>query len=135
MQNPRFLDVKNPAGADNRFFTDDDGFQLMVLCSPALNIGNNAIVASINTDIRGLPRIYNGGTVDLGAYETQMLPGNHLKTVYVKNTDNSGTQDGSTWQNAFRTLQDALLYCADTIKMNGREYIQRSIRIRTVFSI
>jgi len=39
--------------------------------SPAINAGNNALVSTLATDQRGLPRI-SGGTVDIGAVEVQV---------------------------------------------------------------
>jgi hypothetical protein len=44
-------------------------------CSPAIDAGdNNAFPASITTDLDRNPRVFNGGTVDLGAYEYQTPP-------------------------------------------------------------
>ncbi len=44
-------------------------------CSPAINAGSNTAVPSgITTDLDGNPRFYNGGTVDMGAYEFQSAP-------------------------------------------------------------
>ncbi|THU34956.1 T9SS type A sorting domain-containing protein [Niastella caeni] len=135
-QHPRFLNQQQPAGADNKFFTADDGLQLTVPCSPALNYGNNSLLGSITTDIIGNPRIFNAGTVDLGAYEMQQAPGSHLKTVYVNNSAaNTGTGDGSTWANAFTSLQQAMLYCADTIKIAAGTYLTPNSYTDSVFSL
>ena len=38
--NPRFLNILSPAGPDNKYFTSDDGLQLSIPCSPALNTGD-----------------------------------------------------------------------------------------------
>lgn len=130
---PHFLDLQNPAGADNKLFTADDGLQLTTPCSPAINAGNNASVATTPFDILGQPRIFNGGVVDLGPYEMQFLPGNYMRTVYVRNTNNTGTNDGSSWQNAFTTLQQALLHCADTIKMATGTYLTTNSYNDSVF--
>ncbi len=44
-------------------------------CSPAINTGSNADVpGDITTDLDGNPRIFNNGTVDMGAYEFQDEP-------------------------------------------------------------
>jgi hypothetical protein len=131
--NPRFVNIANPAGPDNRYFTADDGLQLSIPCSPALNSGDNSFVNTISTDILGQPRVFNAGTVDMGAYERQSIPGNTLKTVFVKNTGNTGNNDGSSWQNAFPTLQDALLYCADTIKIAEGTYLTTNSRSDSIF--
>ncbi len=76
-------------------------------CSPAINAGDNTAVPSgITTDLDGNPRFYNGGTVDMGAYEYQ---GNAVSgpVVYVYD-DASGNNDGTSWADAFNDLQDAL---------------------------
>ncbi|HEX6429380.1 MAG TPA: right-handed parallel beta-helix repeat-containing protein [Niastella sp.] len=133
---PRFVNQLQPAGADNKFFTADDGLQLTAPCSPALNCGDNSLLGAITSDIIGKPRIYNGGTVDLGAYELQQTPGSSLKTIYVNSSaGNTGTHDGSTWTNAFTTLQQALLYCADTIKIAAGTYLTSNSERDSVFSI
>lgn len=119
--NPRFKDTANLAGPDNKFFTSDDGLQLIAPCSPALNAGNNAAIAGIATDIISQPRLFNNGVVDLGAYETQNTPGSTLHVVYVNQTA-TGNNDGSSWANAFASLQQALFYCADTIKVAAGTY-------------
>jgi hypothetical protein len=124
-QNPRFRDTADIDGPDNRFFTPDDGLQLMNPCSPALNSGNNNAVSGILTDILGNPRIFNNQTVDLGPYEVQSAPITPLRVVYVKKTA-TGTNDGSSWANAFTDLQKALFYCADTIKVAAGTYLPSS---------
>jgi predicted outer membrane repeat protein len=119
--NPRFKDTANLAGPDNKFFTGDDGLQLTAPCSPALNTGNNAAIAGITTDIIAQPRLYNNGVVDLGAYEMQNTPATNLNLVYVNQTA-TGNNDGSSWTNAFTSLQQALLSCAETIKVAAGTY-------------
>ncbi len=84
--NPRFYNIINPAGADQKWFTADDGLQLTAPCSPGLNAGDNPAIAGIPTDLLGRTRIFNGGTVDLGPYELQSTPGTPVTTVYVNNT-------------------------------------------------
>ncbi|WP_207514102.1 MBG domain-containing protein [Longitalea luteola] len=70
---PQFVNAANPAGADGVWFTADDGLQLTP-CSPAVNMGNNALVpGAITTDMAGNARIFNT-TVDMGAYELQTPP-------------------------------------------------------------
>lgn len=133
-ENPRFFNPAHPAGADNKWFTSDDGLQLTIPCSPALNAGNNSADAGLSTDILGNPRIYNGGTVDLGAYEEQATPGTPVRTVFVNSTA-SGAGNGDSWQDAFPTLQQALLYCADTIKVAAGTYTTANSFQDSVFSI
>lgn len=67
---PQFVNTADFDGADNIFGTADDGLQLKV-CSPAINAGSNAAVpTTVITDITGIARSYNSGTVDIGAYES-----------------------------------------------------------------
>ena len=67
---PQFFNIGNPAGADGIWGTADDGLQL-TNCSPAVNMGSNALVpGSITTDETGNARIF-GAAVDMGAYEYQ----------------------------------------------------------------
>jgi hypothetical protein len=120
-QNPRFKDTADIDGPDNRFFTSDDGLQLVNPCSPAMNTGNNSAATGYTTDILGNPRIFNNQVIDLGPYETQAAPITPLRTVYVKKSA-TGANDGSSWTNAFTDLQKALLYCADTIKVAADTY-------------
>ncbi|HXO75928.1 MAG TPA: right-handed parallel beta-helix repeat-containing protein, partial [Puia sp.] len=133
---PRFASIPNPAGADGLYFTADDGLQLTAPCSPGLNSGDNSAVTGISSDILGQPRIFNGGAVDLGAYERQSDPGTPLNVVYVNsNAGNTGADNGSSWQNAFKTLQQALLYCADTIKVAAGTYLTDDSYTDSVFNI
>ncbi|GAB3559783.1 putative Ig domain-containing protein [Spirosoma fluminis] len=46
-------------------------------CSPAINAGDNQAYATANgpaTDLAGNPRLFNNGTIDMGAYEYQGEP-------------------------------------------------------------
>ncbi|HTR27639.1 MAG TPA: choice-of-anchor Q domain-containing protein [Puia sp.] len=132
--NPRFFNIANPAGADGKFFTADDGLQLTAPCSPAINSGDNSAAAEFTTDILGNPRIFNGGTVDLGAYELQIVAGPPLTTVYV-NAAATGAGNGSSWQDAYPTLQQAMLYCADTIKVAAGTYLTANSSRDSVFKL
>lgn len=67
---PAFADSTNLKGADNTWFTADDGLALTA-ASPAINQGNN-IYAVGTQDCTLSPRIYNR-TVDMGAYEYQSV--------------------------------------------------------------
>ena len=82
--------------------------------SPAVNAGNNAYLNNgtpantdddIKTDVAGNARI-QGGTVDLGAYESGMASPAALNIRRVTTAGN-GSADGSTWATAM-TLQAAL---------------------------
>ena len=101
-QNPLFVNAADPDGADNVFGTSDDGLQLLP-CSPVINAGTNANAAS--TDIIGNPRSF-GGTVDMGAYESQSPPVTGTR-LYV-NAAAAANGDGSSWATAYTDLQTAL---------------------------
>lgn len=64
-QNPMFVNINNPRGEDNCWFTQDDGLAIQT-GSPCIDAGDNANVHS--TDILGNTRIY-GTQVDMGSYE------------------------------------------------------------------
>ena len=66
---PEFSNPADLNGADNIWFTSDDGLDLKN-CSPAINRGNNEAVSE-SEDIIGNPRIYNE-IVDMGPYEYQL---------------------------------------------------------------
>jgi len=119
MVDPKFKDSSNAAGADNLFFTADDGFQIINPCSPAMNAGLNSTV-QLNTDILGNTRIVSTA-VDMGAYEIQSNPSGVPATLYV-NALATGNNDGTSWPNAFTNLQSAFLYCSDTIKVAAGTY-------------
>lgn len=65
---PQFLNVSDPDGADNIFFTTDDGYSLTT-SSPAFNAGTNTAAPAV--DIVGNVRPFNSGIADMGAYELQ----------------------------------------------------------------
>ncbi len=71
---PQFLNPSDPNGADDRWFTDDDGLSLSN-CSPAINLGSNTAISglSLTKDITGADRIQNV-TIDAGAYESHYIP-------------------------------------------------------------
>jgi parallel beta-helix repeat protein len=65
--------------------------------SPCIDAGDNSVV-TVTTDLDGRPRIVNG-TVDMGAYE--------FRIIYV-DTNATGANNGSSWEDAFKHLQVAL---------------------------
>ena len=85
-QLPSFLNDADVDGADNLYFTQDDGFTLKN-CSMAINSASNALAPA--TDIIGSIRPYNAGIADMGAYEFQGAA--DVKPVptglYVSNTE------------------------------------------------
>ncbi|HEX2899604.1 MAG TPA: choice-of-anchor Q domain-containing protein, partial [Bacteroidia bacterium] len=86
--------------------------------SPAINVGLNAwYLPQYPLDLAGNTRL-QGGTIDLGAYETASPPP-CPRVIYV-NKIAAGANDGTNWANAYRDLQDALAEarvnpCTDTI--------------------
>ena len=71
--------------------------------SPSVNTGSNGYNAQL-TDIRGETRIQDG-TIDMGAYE--WTSGVDPQIIFV-NASASGSNNGSSWLDAFTDLQDAL---------------------------
>lgn len=65
-QDPVLANQADPAGADGKWMTADDGLKPLP-CSPAVNRGVNVLVTA-GADILGLPRIFDV-TVDIGAFE------------------------------------------------------------------
>ena len=89
---PKFVDAE---GGDLRLFGN----------SPGVNTGNNSY-NSENSDLRGETRIQNT-TIDMGAYEWTSGTDPENRIIYV-NDDASGTNDGTSWTDAFVSLQSAL---------------------------
>lgn len=89
----------------------DESLRLL-LCSPAINGGTTSNgVPSVDFD--GNPRPHPGTQVDMGAFELQgsgAAPGDRL---YVDANVMGGDNDGSSWENAFQLLQDALFFARD----------------------
>jgi predicted outer membrane repeat protein len=82
--------------------------------SPAINKGNNTVYTTnggniaTDKDLAGNPRVYNGATIDIGAYEYQVpIAASAAGIVYVKQ-NGGGTKTGASWANAVSQLADAL---------------------------
>lgn len=95
--NPLFVD---PDGPDGIVGTEDDDLRLQP-GSPCINAGDNSVVTTA-TDMDGNERIVNT-YVDMGAYESQGMP-----LIYFVDDDATGTDDGSSWENAYTSLPYAL---------------------------
>ena len=108
---PLFVRMPWP-GPDGLFGTADDDLGDLRLRpgSPSLNTGSNeAISAGVSTDLAGNARIQDS-IVDMGAYEgtTAVVP----KVLYV-DAAAEGTNAGTSWADAFTSLQSALLVAWD----------------------
>jgi hypothetical protein len=95
----------DPNGPDGQIGTEDDNLRLKS-DSPCIDAGDNSVV-TVATDLDGNPRIFDGddngtATVDMGAYEK--MP----RVIYVDAAVSGGSDDGSSWSNAFDDLQEAL---------------------------
>ncbi len=99
---PQFLNLSSYIGADNIWFSLDDGLQLQST-SPAIN-SSNPITTLPSSDIVGTPRM---GIFDRGAYEFNLCPGTTSR-VYVNYAATTGLNTGTSWANAFLSLESAL---------------------------
>jgi hypothetical protein len=84
----------NPGGVENFRLAES---------SPCIDTGDpNYIPEPNETDFDGFPRIV-GGRIDMGVYEFQG------RLILYVDKDAPGSNDGSSWINAFNYLQDALI--------------------------
>jgi uncharacterized repeat protein (TIGR02543 family) len=98
---PRFVTPVNPNNAPTTA-----GDLRLQIGSPVIDRGNSA-ANTTGADLAGNQRLV-GAAIDLGAYETSIAcpPGGSTR-LYVRQGA-AGNHNGASWQDALRTLQDAL---------------------------
>ena len=87
--NPQFKNPADPNGADNKWFTADDGLALLD-CSPAINRADNSIYGGMYRDVTNSPRPFNEQS-DIGAYEKQQIPEITSSSQLSLNNDSTDT--------------------------------------------
>ncbi|HEX2901776.1 MAG TPA: choice-of-anchor Q domain-containing protein, partial [Bacteroidia bacterium] len=103
--------------------------------SPAIDAGNNVYyLPQYPLDLGGNVRI-QGGTIDMGAYETVGLP--PCPRVLFVNRIATGANDGTSWADAYLDLQAALAEarvnsCIDTILIAEGTYYPTSTTNRSI---
>lgn len=127
---PLFINDNLIFGNDNLPFTADDGLNLKFPCAFGINGGTNIGVTS-TIDILGNARIYNS-TIDIGPYEAQIFKGNKF-TAYV-NPFAIGSNNGTSWANAYTNLNDGINACSDTIKLAAGTYYN-SLSIYSAYNL
>src|SRR5690606_23941437 len=101
---------------DPRFLKAGAGDYRLQQYSPVIDAGHDGYFApgaapdlsEIDVDAVGNPRFYEGGTIDMGAYEyNHDQPPLPITVRYVKTEANGGTAtgDGLSWENASSNLQ------------------------------
>jgi len=104
---PRFFDSSDPCGPDGVFATDDDGLKLQA-SSPCKDAATAD--GAPNQDIKGFERPEGDG-YDMGAYEQSLSD-----SVVFVDADAVGAANGTSWADAFTTLQAGLETAAPTHK-------------------
>ena len=106
---PNFTNPTAEAGVDASNTIGDWTLQTGSVCA---NMGDNAFVEELGTDLGGNARIQQG-RADIGAYESAHgmafpLHPQAVSNILYVTTTGAGTQDGSSWTNATPNLQYAM---------------------------
>ena len=106
---PNFTNPTAEAGVDASNTSGDWTLQTGSICA---NMGDNAFVEELGTDLGGNARIQQG-RADIGAYESAHgmafpLHPQAVSNILYVTTTGAGTQDGSSWTNATSNLQYAM---------------------------
>ena len=106
---PNFTNPTAEAGVDASNTIGDWTLQTGSVCA---NMGDNAFVEELGTDLGGNARIQQG-RADIGAYESAHgmafpLHPQAVSNILYVTTTGAGMQDGSSWTNATSNLQYAM---------------------------
>ena len=80
--------------------------------------GSNSLYNYTGTDLAGATRIV--GNIDISAYEFQAVPTSHIR--YVK-TNGSDSNDGLSWETAYRSVQKAINVLAEQPGIPGEVWV------------
>ncbi|KAK6028700.1 polymorphic outer membrane protein repeat-containing domain protein [Ostertagia ostertagi] len=123
--NPVFYNETNLPGADNVWFTSDDGLRLKNN-SPAINTGDNSkIPANITTDITGSARIQH--IAEPGAYEGYVCMGND-KGVFSTNIATAA--GGVIHQDTGTVTLNQSRFTSNTANTGGVFYLTGTARLK-----
>lgn len=92
---------------DPLFVNMSSGNLRLQSASPAIDAGNDAVnntSLDLDGNTRKIDAVAGGSQIDIGAYEYQ---NNGAAIIYVK-ADASGANNGTSWTDAYHSLQDAL---------------------------